>query len=195
VTNLPSIKISVPTHCLTQNLDDTSYTQGYLVAVKSEQNNPLKFTVYLESGSLWSGLTIDQLRCFRFNDNNPSGIYTNTVYSCATLQPYSCLTNGPDIVIEYNFMKNMSGTFKLGNGDKLSGHYLFTIDTHGGSGTLADDPEQYKTFNVIQLENNQLCALPNNFCYWYDEFMFNEEKAKDRSKYKRNNANYTLAGG
>ncbi len=185
--NLPAIKISVPTKRLTQNPEKWGSTQGYLVAVKSEPSNPLKFTVYLESGALWSGLTIDDIYCGRYKFEVENTRY----YQIDELQPYSCLSKDISL-IEYEFMKNMHGKFKIGC-DSVEGIYLFTLDTYG-MGTLADDPEQYKTFNVVQLENNQIAALPNNYCSWHDEFMFDEEKAKDRAKYRRN-ANYPLAGG
>lgn len=187
VSNLPSLKVRVWDEYLTDDPGRTESTEAYLVAVKSEINQALKFTVYLESGALWSGLTIDTLTCSRY----PVMKGLCKVYSLQELQPYSCLSNNIQ-AIEYTFMKNYKGTFNIGK-EKVSGWYLFTIETIG-SGTLADDPEQFKTFNVVQLENSQLAALPNNFCNWDDDFFFDGEKAKDKVNYRRN-SNYPLPGG
>jgi Iap family predicted aminopeptidase len=48
------------------------------------------------------------------------------------------------------------------DGQDVAAKYLFTIDYNGTS--LADDPEQRKTHNILQLSNNQIAAMPNNKC-------------------------------
>jgi hypothetical protein len=188
--NLPAFKVQVVDTYLTNEIyllgPPPEQTQAYLVAVKSEFNEALKFTVFLETGALWSGLTIDALRCDRFGIE-PTG----KIYNLKQLQPYSCLSQDIN-VIQYSFMKNYSGEFKIGS-EQVSGAYMFTVDT-SGPGTLADDAEQYKTFNVVQLNNGQLAALPNNYCTWYDEYFVDPEKTHKRLKYRRT-SKYPLPGG
>ncbi len=188
VDNLPSLKVVVKDSYLTQHPTNNDLTQAYLVAVKSEQSQALKFTVFLETGALWSGLTIDALLCFRYD---LPGFSEYDEYTLQELQPYSCLSDQIQ-VISYKFMKNYMGRFKIGD-DVVPGAYLFTIETIG-EGTLADDPEQFKTFNVIQLYNNQLAALPNNYCYWDDDYFVDKTK-QDKVRSYRRNSEYPLPGG
>lgn len=186
--NLPAFKVKVLDSYLTNDAYQPDVTtEGYLVAVKSEPNEALKFTVFLETGAIWSGLTINTFRCDRFETKQNQG----KIYDLEHLQPYSCLSQDIN-VIQYSFMKNYSGEFKIGN-DLVRGSYMFTVDT-SGPGTLADDAEQYKTFNVVQLDNGQLAALPNNYCTWTDSYFVNEKVIDKRLKYSRS-TKYPLPGG
>ena len=51
----------------------------------------------------------------------------------------------------------------------VKGSYLFTIDSlgrdHSGMDiSVAETPEEHKSFNVIELYNGQLAAYPNSRC-------------------------------
>ena len=51
----------------------------------------------------------------------------------------------------------------------LSGNYLFTIDSYNSDRNSADltfseVPDEHKSFNIIELQNGQYAAYPNNRC-------------------------------
>lgn len=181
--DLPTILIKVNNHYLT-NGKSLGFTEGYLISVKAQSNKPLLFTVHLETGALWSGLPIEALRCEKFEILN-----NKVLFATEKLQPYSCL-EGDIQVIQHKYLKNYPGIFKVGS-IEMAGYYLFTID-YCGEG-LSDDPTQFKTHNIIQLENGQLAALPNNYCKFLDNHFVDKKKEYQLSSYKRNTKNY-LAG-
>lgn len=185
VTNLPTIKVQVNRNYLNKEL--YGWESAYLVAAHCRNGRPILFTVHLESGALYSGLPIEAVMCDRY-EGNESFSYDPTLMITETLQPFSCL-EGPVQAITYEHLKGCAGQFKIGD-TTMPGHYLFTID-YAGSG-LAEDPEQYKTHNIIQLDNYHLAALPNNHCLFQDNFFTVNDKGWPR--YARN-TKYWTAGG
>jgi hypothetical protein len=173
---LPTIKVWVQESYLTG--DKLFGTQeAYLVGVKSQANEALKFTVHLNSGALWSGLPIEAV-----------GMYEDfhVQYGTDVLQPFSCL-EGSIQVIQYPYLINYEAEASLFVGDEkrvLKGSYLFTIDVQGQG--LSNDPEQYKTHNVIELhDSGQLAALPNNYCRFIDKHFVDKVQADKVQYYKR----------
>lgn len=154
-TNIPTIKISVLDSYLTNNLNIITETNGYLMSVKSVDGNALAFTVLLETGAIFSNLPIEAIRCYRYDNFKTKNL---KVYNTKELQPYSCL-DGDIQIIEYSLLRHSDMLIRL-NGEDVDAKYLFTIDYNGTS--LADDPEQRKTHNIVQLSNNQIAAMPNN---------------------------------
>lgn len=178
MTPLPAIKIHVDTLYLTQR-KQKGFTEAYLMGVDARMSDALKFTVYLESGAVWSGLPIEALYCDRF------GAIAPCHWSNEILQPYSCL-DGPVSVIRYKLLKNAKLIIK----DLGAARYLFTINYQGGG--LADDPEQFKTHNVIVLDEfGVLAAVPNNYMKVADNWF---GANIDTRNYRRNNKHY-FAGG
>lgn len=49
----------------------------------------------------------------------------------------------------------------------MNAQYLFTLDTYG-EGTLAETPNEHKSYNFVRLENGQFGAYPNNRILWKD---------------------------
>lgn len=161
--NLPAIRVLVKNDFLMKG--NNGYQYGYLVAVTSIPSRPLLFTVHLDSGALYSRLPINALLCPRFDEaDDPT--YPTSPYSLESLQPYSAL-EGSIQVITYDFLKDSDAIANI-DGLDVAGRYLFTIDVMGPG--LSEDPEQFKTFNVIALSNNQLAALPNNMLYFPNGF-------------------------
>ena len=149
----------------------------------SKFGRPLLFTVHLESGALFSGLPIDALMCDRYGEAD----LTSKIIGTELAQPYSCL-EGDIQCVQYWYLKDYKVICKVGN-QVLNGRYLFTID-YSGDG-LADDPEQYKSHNIIVLSNGNMVALPNNMCLFEDGHFTGE--LKEFPKYKRN-LNYYMPG-
>lgn len=178
--NTPTIKIKVIKSYLTQNTQDSILTEdAYLISAKCVSGRPILFTVHLESGALFSSLPIEALRCSKYTNN----ITLVSDLTTQDLQPFTCL-EGPVQIIEYEALKD----YKIKTRLNTDGRYLFTIDYAGGG--LAEDPEQFKTHNVIVLDNGMLCALPNNHCLFVDKHFTNNINFP---KYKRS-SKYWLAG-
>lgn len=154
--NLPPIKVLVDNKFLT-NSKQTGFTEAYLLAVDCRKNSFIRFTVYLQTGALWSGLPINAIWCDKFAKIE----YDEK--DCQTLQPYSCL-EGPISIISYDLLKNGC----LQTTDLGVGYYLFTINYEGEG--LSEDPEQYKTHNIVVLSSGRLAALPNNKIRFFDNW-------------------------
>ena len=181
MTKTPAVKVFVQNSFLTGE-DSFELTAAYLLAVDCRKDSIIRFTVYLETGALWSGLPICALWCDRFNKIELSK--DTLVFKNESLQPYSCL-EGPVSVIEYDLIKNGYTSW-----NSQVCRYLFTINYEGGG--LSEDPEQYKSHNIVVLENGQLAALPNNFLRFHDNWFTDFNKpVKD---YKRSNK-YYFSGG
>lgn len=174
--NLPAIKVFVGNQYLMQK--GKGFTAGYLATLDARPNSYLRFTVYLESGALWSGLPIEALT-------------TKTLpllHKTNALQPFSCL-EGPASVCEIELLKHAKGL--CFNGTETF-NYLFTINYQGTG--LADDPQQYKTHNIVEISNGQLAAMPNNYLWFSDNWLFDEKKAKEKFTYKRSAKRYEPGG-
>lgn len=156
--NVPTTKVKVVSKYL--GLANTIDCQeAYLIAVKGKPNEALAFTVHLENGALFSNLPLEALRRVDATES------VTKVFDNETLQPYSC-TEGPITLISYDYLKNYAGIAKVG-GEEVEVRYMFTIDYEGQG--LSDDPEQYKTHNLVKVLNNeQIAALPNNRILWFD---------------------------
>jgi hypothetical protein len=177
VANTPTIKVLAKKEFLTQG-KEIGLEEAYLVGVKSTNNGPIHFTVHLESGAIFSSLPITALLCDKYNKNiSPFNIPLEKA------QPYSCL-DGEINVIQYDYFKN----YTIETKNFGSGVYLFTIDYRGNG--LSDDPEQFKTHNIIALDSGDLVALPNNEILAVDDHF---TKSNGFPAYKRNNK-YYLAG-
>ena len=123
------------------------YTPGIWISVKSTQYKALYFeTLLTEYGALYDDLPLDVLQLWDCFD------YDLTVVEKPLLS--RCEFFGKD--------KNMH-----------AGEYMFTIDNaHRDRSTIdinfsEHDPE-HKSFNVIQLDNGQFAAQPNNRVIWRD---------------------------
>lgn len=175
--NLPAIKIIVDKRYLT-NFKEQAPVQGYLLAADCRPNDIIRFTVFLESGAVWSGLPLEAIYCDKYGINTELAAFTTDI-----LQPFTCL-EGPYSFIAYDLIKNAELETKLG-----LAYYLFTINYEGQG--LAEDPEQYKTHNIIVLENGQLAALPNNYIKVKDAWLSGQDTTEG---YSRSNK-YYFAGG
>lgn len=180
IINTPALKVYVMKGYLDQS-SSTELVSGYLATVKSVDGNALMFSVYLETGALFSNLPIEAIFCDRYSD-----IKLDEKLTTQMLQPYSCLDGDIDTV-EISLLKHCPVKARFGERFK-SGHYLFTIDYNGTD--LADDPEQRKTHNIIVLEYGQLAALPNNHCLFLNESLTNNKEV-EYPRHKRSTKYYT----
>ena len=157
VHNLPLINVYVRKEYLYDlEKGHGEYTPGIWVSVKSVQYKALYFeTLLTEYGALFDKLPLSAF-VWKTEDHGDLPLDTLQLWDC----------------FDYNLTvieKPMLGPREFFGKDKNmhKGEYLFTIDNcHSESSTLdtnysEHDPE-HKSFNIIQLDNGQFAAQPNN---------------------------------
>ncbi len=173
----PTIKVLVANEYLTGN-KQKGFSEAYMMGLDCRNSSHIRFTVYLDTGAVFSGLPIEAIYCDKFNKVKKGKKFNNQ-----ELQPYTCLDGSVSWVI-YELIKNADVKI-LGLGDA---NYLFTINYQGDG--ISEDPEQYKTHNIVVLANGQLAAVPNNFMIASDNWFSTDKKLK----YTRIKKHY-FAGG
>ena len=157
IHNLPLVNVYVRKEYLYDlERGHGEYTPGIWVSVKSVQYKALYFeTLLTEYGALFDKLPLSAF-VWKTEDHGDLPLDTLQLWDC----------------FDYNLTvieKPMLGPCEFfGKDNKMhKGEYLFTIDNcHSESSTLdtnysEHDPE-HKSFNIIQLDNGQFAAQPNN---------------------------------
>ena len=184
--NVPSLPILVRKKYLNPDLD--GFERAYLISVTGVAGRPLFFGVHLESCALYTRLPITALVCTRYTDGSLPLSYSPL--SLQDSQPWSCLAGD----VQYICLDHLKGArtlVKARNGTTMYGNYLFSIDYDGDG--LTEDPEQYKSHNVIALKDGSLVAYPNNYLLFLDEY-FVDNKDDKFPNYKRQ-SKYWMPGG
>jgi hypothetical protein len=173
----PQIKVLVANEYLTAGVQ-SGFSEAYMMGLDCRNSSYIRFTVYLESGAVFSNLPIEAIYCDKFDDEVKKG-----KFKTEQLQPYSCLDGTVSWLI-YDLIKNAEvKVLNLG-----LANYLFTINYQGDG--ISEDPEQYKTHNIVALSNGQLAAVPNNFMIVKDNW-FSTGKTLKYSRVKK----HYFAGG
>lgn len=140
------------------------FTPGIWISVKSTQYKALYFeTLLTEYGALYDKLP---LSAFTWKTDVDMDNYLDL----DTLQLWDCFDYHLTVV-----EKPLLSRCEFFGKDKQmhAGEYLFTIDNAHPDNSVLDinfsehDPE-HKSFNIIQLDNGQFAAQPNNRIVWRD---------------------------
>jgi len=140
------------------------FTPGIWISVKSTQYKALYFeTLLTEYGALYDKLP---LSAFTWKTDVDMDSYLDL----DTLQLWDCFDYHLTVV-----EKPLLSRCEFFGKDKQmhAGEYLFTIDNAHPDNSVLDinfsehDPE-HKSFNMIQLDNGQFAAQPNNRIVWRD---------------------------
>lgn len=144
------------------------YTPGIWISVKSTQYKALYFeTLLTEYGALY-----DKLPLSAFVWKRPHGDLPLDVLQLWDCFDYDITVTEKPILSRCEFFgkdRNMH-----------QGEYLFTIDNAHPDKSRIDinfsehDPE-HKSFNIIQLDNGQFAAQPNNRVIWRDSSLIPEK--------------------
>lgn len=102
-------------------------------------------------------------------------------------------------VIEYDFLKELTGTAYLKGQEKMACEYMFTVDfAHPDPGylntTFVESPDDHKCQHIVRLRNGQLGAFPNNRLLW-EEVAFATKKLEGRPDYKVNTRRFYAETG
>lgn len=178
--NTSPLKVFVRNSHLMNDASFNGVTEGYLIAVSSLPSRPLLFHVHLSTGALFSRLSIGAILCNKYVPHidltDPKNVPPELTPSLS--QAYAT-DEGDCQYIEFAHFKDYRTICRVGT-EERRGRYLFTLD-YAGSG-FVDDPEQYKTHNLIALDDCRLVALPNNYLLFVDDYFAVE---KSFPKYKR----------
>jgi len=159
VENLPPVECYVRKEFLRDHQDGHGeYEHCYWVSAKSIQSLALYIESYMtEYGALYDKLPISAY-CWKTDLKDPLPL--------SDLQMWDCLSY-EIVYIEKMFMRARNCKVLLPSKSWTTGSYLFTLDTYG-PGTLAETPNEHKSYNFIKLDNGQFGCYPNNRILWED---------------------------
>ena len=170
VHNLPPMNVFVRKEYLYDlEKGHGEYTPGIWVSVKSTMSKALYFeTLLTDYGALFDKLPISAF-VWKIEGHGDLPLDVLQLWDCFDYN----LT-----VVEKPLLSNCEF---FGKDKKMHpGEYLFTIDNcHSERSTLDQnfsehDPE-HKSFNIIQLDNGQFAAQPNNRIIWRDSSLTPED--------------------
>lgn len=153
--------------------------EAYCFAVTLMEARPLLWTVHLESGAVYSRLPTRALRHALWTPDA-------TGVDFAQPDPWGAISSRGNVVA-HSYLKDYRMLVRH-EGQEAEGMYLFTLDYEDGG--FAQDPEQFKTSNIIALNSGQLCAMPNNFCRFMDEHFVDKNAALGH--YRRTSTYHTI---
>ncbi len=180
VGNVPPIKVWVRREYLRDFRDGHGdYTPGYWVTCKSLTGRALYFETYLtEYGALYDKLPISAFLAWD-SDHPDCPVDPTPDLPLTDLQFWNGFDTGLT-VIEKNLIYNMEFEVMTRSSGTLKGTYLFTIDNYHPHRNEADFyfsevPDEHKSHNIIELENGQIGAYPNNRCRMLDPSLTHNE--------------------
>ncbi len=180
VANLPPTKVWVRREYLRDLRDGHGeYTLGYWVTCKSLSGRALYFETYLtEYGALYDKLPISAF--LSWDPDHPNEPEPPTPDLPLTdLQFWNGFDTGLTVV-EKNLIFNMDFEVMTRDNGIMKGTYLFTIDNYHSHRNepdfyFAESPDEHKSHNIIELDNGQIGAYPNNRCRMTDTSLSNHE--------------------
>lgn len=135
------------------------FEQGIAIGAVVRKDMALCFTVLLESGALWYEVPIHALV-------TKTGAPAMDLTVC---QMWDCLSS-KWVVHRYEHLRQLAVLVNLRTDAEAAppapGSYLFTIDMTDSF--YADHPAEHKTLNVIELDQGNVVAYPNNRLLWED---------------------------
>lgn len=136
------------------------FEEGIAIGAVVRKDMALCFTVLLESGALWYELPLHALA---IKESAP-------LLDITECQMWDCLSS-QWIAHRYDHLRHLTAFVWLnkadGSKDLARGSYMFTIDMMGTF--YADHPSEHKTLNIIELDDGQVVAYPNNRCLFEDK--------------------------
>jgi hypothetical protein len=178
VTNLPAQHVWVRKEYLRDLKDGHGeFVKGVWVTAKSIPGRALYFETYLpEYAAMFDKLPIS---AFVSSPETP-----NPDLPLTDLQFWNCMDYGVVSVVKH-FVESMVYEVRLRSGGTMRGTYVCTLDNYHSSNDSVDcstseTPSEHKSMNIVELENGQFCAYPNNRLRIFDTSLTpNEVKIPD----------------
>lgn len=180
IDNVPPVKVWVRKEYLYDlRTGHGEYVLGYWVSVKSLPGRAFYFETYLpEYGAMFDKLPISAFLAWD-PDHPHEPKKPDPDLDLENLQFWNCFSH--DVVtLEKNLTYTMRWECRTKTFGTIAGDYLFTIDSFNGDRSRTDlsfseTPDEHKSFNIIELQNGQFAAYPNNRCRIIDPSLSPEE--------------------
>lgn len=159
ISNIPPIECLIRAEYLYDHESGQgTYLDCFWVTAKSVPSRALLIECYIEKyGALYDKVPISGY-CWK-EVKNPLPLNY--------LQMWDCLSYNIEM-IRKDFLRDRNCRVLLPDKKLMEGQYMFTLDTYG-EGTLAETPNEHKSYNFIKLENGQFCCYPNNRIQFFDK--------------------------
>ena len=197
ICNLPAIKVKVRREYL-MDLEDGhgEFVDGIWVSAKSIPGRAFYFETYLpEYGALFDKLPIS---AFLSQAETPT-----PDMPLNNLQFWNCMDYGV-VAISKQFIGSMDYEVLTRDFGLQKGTYIATLDNYHADINSVDfstseQPDEHKSFNLLELNNGQFCLYPNNRMRVYDNSLTPDEPKRPDFKvstefYQVENGNDTRLG-
>ena len=197
ICNLPAIKVKVRREYL-RDLEDGhgEFVDGIWVSAKSIPGRAFYFETYLpEYGALFDKLPIS---AFLSQAETPT-----PDMPLNNLQFWNCMDYGI-VAISKQFIGSMDYEVLTRDFGLQKGTYIATLDNYHADINSVDfstseQPDEHKSFNLLELNNGQFCLYPNNRMRVYDNSLTPDEPKRPDFKvstefYQVENGNDTRLG-
>ena len=172
------------------------FVKGVWISAKSIPGRAFYFESFLpEYGALYDKLPIS---AFLREPKTP-----DPDLDLPNLQFWNCMDYNVT-AIEKQFIGSMDFEIYTRDFGTLQGIYVCTLDNYHGSADTVDystseQPDEHKSFNLIQLNNGQYCLYPNNRMRIYDNSLtpekpFTPDFKVSTIEYQVENGNNTRLG-
>ena len=166
LANLPNTKVYVRKEYLMDfKGGHGEFVEGHWVTVKSMPGRAFYFETYLpEYAALYDKLPIS---AFVSEPNKP-----DPDLPLQDLQFWNAMDYGVTAIYK-QFIGSMDFEILTRSHKVMHGTYLFTLDNYHESAdeidySTSEIPEEHKSFNILELDNRQYAAYPNNRMRVYD---------------------------
>ena len=169
VTNIPPVRVWVRREYLRDLRDGFGeYVEGYWVTAKSVSGQTFYFETFLpEYGAMFDKLPISAFLIWE-SDYPDAPRKPEPDLPLESLCYWNCFDKGIRAV-EKNLVYNCQWEVRTRFHGNQLGSYLLTLDCYCPFDndldlSMAHEPAEHKSFNIIALENGQIGAYPNNRC-------------------------------
>jgi hypothetical protein len=166
LANLPNTKVYVRKEYLMDHKSGHGeFVEGHWVTVKSMPGRAFYFETYLpEYAALYDKLPIS---AFVNEPKKP-----DPDLPLQDLQFWNAMDYGVTAIYK-QFIGSMDFEILTRSHQVMHGTYLFTLDNYHESAdeidySTSEIPEEHKSFNILELDNGQYAAYPNNRMRVYD---------------------------
>ena len=166
LANLPNTKVYVRKEYLMDHKSGHGeFVEGHWVTVKSMPGRAFYFETYLpEYAALYDKLPIS---AFVSEPKKP-----DPDLPLQDLQFWNAMDYGVTAIYK-QFIGSMDFEILTRSHKVMHGTYLFTLDNYHESAdeidySTSEIPEEHKSFNILELDNGQYAAYPNNRMRVYD---------------------------
>lgn len=164
--NIPYINCYVRESFLYQNNQD-SLREVYIFGVKAQMNRPLLFHCQLDNGAVWWSLPISAF----VHKKDFERMGDTELERLQNLEVWDCESN--DIAVTtFSYLQHKKVEIRTVQKQWYLGTYLFTIDNYDGDLNSLDvgyaNDTDAKCFHIIQLDNGNYAAYPNNMLRWHN---------------------------